>query len=121
MKLDHDGVVRRCEARGLALSRALREAGVSRTAYYSLKRSGSVLPTTILKLARLLDVPARDLLDDTAMEQKRARKKIEAARRIAGERQGASFENVWHTMVLLDEPPIERLNRALRRGRAGAL
>ncbi len=30
----------------------------------------------------------------------------------------AAFENVWHTLVLLDLPPLERLNRSLRRGRA---
>lgn len=32
----------------------------------------------------------------------------------------ASFENVWHSLVLLELPPIERLNRSLTRGRAAA-
>jgi len=30
----------------------------------------------------------------------------------------ATFENVWHTLVLLELPPLERLNRSLQRGRA---
>ena len=30
----------------------------------------------------------------------------------------AAFENVWHTLILLDLPPLERLNRSLQRGRA---
>jgi hypothetical protein len=34
---------------------------------------------------------------------------------------GASFENVWHTLILLELDPIERLNRSLIRGRATAI
>ena len=30
----------------------------------------------------------------------------------------ASFENVWHTLILLEESSLERLNRSLIRGRA---
>jgi hypothetical protein len=29
----------------------------------------------------------------------------------------ASFENVWHTLLLLEREPAERLNMALIRGR----
>lgn len=121
MKLDTEAIRRRCEARGLALSCVLREAGISRTAYYSLLRRESVLPKTVLKLATALDAPASELLDDTTSEEKRARRRIDTAKRIAGNHSGPSFENVWHTMALLDEPPSARLNRALRRGRAGTL
>jgi transcriptional regulator with XRE-family HTH domain len=121
MKLDEEAIRRRCEARGVALSGLLHEAGVSRTAYYSLRRRPSVLPKTVLKLAEALDAPASALLDDSAQEEKRARRRVGTAKRIAGAASGTSFENVWHTMALLDEPPSARLNRALRRGRAGAL
>lgn len=121
MKLDEEAIRRRCEARGLALSRVLRQAGISRTAYYSLLRRPSVLPKTVLKLASALDAPASEFLDDSTAEQRRARRRVDAAKRIAGETSGASFENVWHTLALLDEPPSERLKRALRRGRAGTV
>lgn len=33
----------------------------------------------------------------------------------------ASFENVWHTLILLELAPIERLNRSLIRGRSAAI
>lgn len=99
----------------------LEEAGVSRTAYYSLKNRDSVLPKTVLRLATVLDTSASQLLDETRSEEQRARRRVNAAKRIAGTTSGASFENVWHTLALLDEPPMERLNRALRRGRAGTL
>jgi transcriptional regulator with XRE-family HTH domain len=121
MRLDDEAIRRRCEARGVALSRVLREAGVSRTAYYSLKRRESVLPKTVLRLATVLDASASELLDESGSEQKRARRRVHVATRIAGESRGTSFENVWHTLALLDEPPSQRLNRALRRGRAGTL
>jgi transcriptional regulator with XRE-family HTH domain len=121
MKLDVEAIRRRCEARGLPLSRVLRDAGISRTAYYSLVRRESVLPKTVLKLAAALDTSTSGLLDETTSEERRAKRRIESARRIAGEASGTSFENVWHTLALLDEPPSARLNRALRRGRAGTL
>ena len=121
MRLSADAIRRRCEARGVPLSRVLRDAGVSRTAYYSLRRRTSVLPKTVLRLAAALDAPASELLDETASEDRRTRRRVDAAKRIALESSGTSFENVWHTLALLDEPPAERLNRALRRGRAGTL
>ena len=121
MKLDDEAIRRRCTARGVTLSVVLREAGVSRTAYYSLRRRASVLPKTVLKLAAVLEAPASALLDESSSEEKRALRRVNAAKRIAGESHGTSFENVWHTLALLDEPPSERLNRALRRGRARTL
>lgn len=121
MRLSAEAIRRRCEARGIPLTDVLRDAGVSRTAYYSLRRRESVLPKTVLRLAAALDAPASALLDETAAEERRARRRVNAAKRIAGESSGTSFENVWHTLALLDEPPAERLNRALRRGRAGTV
>jgi transcriptional regulator with XRE-family HTH domain len=117
MRLDVDAIRRRCEAHGVPLARVLRDAGISRTAYDSLVRRKSVLPKAVLKLAKVLDAPASALLDESGMEEKRMRRRIEAAKRIAGQSAGTKFENVWHTLALLDETPSERLKRALRRGR----
>lgn len=44
---------------GLSLAETLGEAGVSRTAYYSLLRNESVLPASLLALADRLGVPPR--------------------------------------------------------------
>lgn len=44
-------------------------------------------------------------------------RRIQEVRAICAANPLASFENVWHTLTLLDLPPIERLNRSLLRGR----
>lgn len=117
MKLDAEAIRRLCETRGIPVSRVLRDAGISRTAYYSLLRRDSVLPKTVHRLATALDARESELLDDTASEERRARRRLQETRRIAQGKPAATFENVWHTLTLLDEPPLARLNRALRRGR----
>ena len=33
----------------------------------------------------------------------------------------ASFENVWHALILLEDPPLDRLNRSLLRGRTASV
>jgi hypothetical protein len=47
--------------------------------------------------------------------------RLREAQAICAAEPEASFENVWHTLVLLDDPPVERLNRSLIRGRAIAV
>jgi hypothetical protein len=48
---------------------------------------------------------------------RRHRELLEETERILARRAGLSRDTVWHVLLLLDEPPIERLRRALRRGR----
>ncbi len=43
------------------------------------------------------------------------------ARRITANNPGIEFENVWHTLLVLRETPLERLQGSLRRGRAAPL
>ena len=59
--------------------------------------------------------PAADDARARAVERRRKALAICAAK------PQASFENVWHTLVLLELAPIERLNRSLIRGRATAV
>ena len=117
MKLDAEAIRRRCRARGVPLTTVLRDAGVSRTAYYALSRRDSVLPKTVLKLAAALDAPPSEFLDERSLEELRARRRLREAKRVALRNPGSSFENIWHTLVLLEETPLTRLNRALLRGR----
>jgi hypothetical protein len=102
----------------MPLTRVLRQAGISRTAYYSLLRRESVLPKSLLKLAEALHAPPSRLLDESSIEQSRAERRMREARRIVRAHREVNFEDVWHTLVLLELPPDERLRRALRRGRA---
>ncbi len=117
MRLNHEAAKRIAEQRGLTLTAALASAGVSRTAYYSLCRRNDILPRTVLDLAATLGVEPEDLLQKTPTSTTYERR-LEQARDICARHPGIDFHNVWHTLTLLAEPPIERLRRSLRRGRA---
>ena len=121
MRLDGTKVGRLAAERGWSVSELLDRAGVSRTAYYSLARKESALPKSVVALAAALDVPTSALLDEREAEERRVRRKVALAQRIASRHPDCSFENVWHTLVLLEASPLERLNAALRRGRAGTV
>jgi len=45
----------------------------------------------------------------------------ERARAVCDAEAEASFENVWHALILLEAPPLERLNRSLIRGRTATI
>ena len=45
----------------------------------------------------------------------------ERARAVCDAEPEASFENVWHALILLEAPPLERLNRSLIRGRTATI
>lgn len=54
-----------CRERNMTLKALLADAGVSRTAYYSLLRKESVLPKSVDRIARCLGVsPAGFLADE---------------------------------------------------------
>jgi len=118
MRLSAHKVRKACRSKKLRLNAALAGAGVSRTAYYSLVRSGTVLPKSLLALADFLDVEPRELLDATIGPEVRARLILRKLDRILAEHPEANRDNVLHTLLLLDEPPVERLERGLSRGRA---
>ena len=63
-----------------------------------------------------------DAPDPAAVDAlERARVRLRAAQAICAAEPQASFENVWHTLILLEESPVDRLNRSLVRGRATAI
>ncbi len=118
MKLSAFKVKKACQRKQIRLKEALDGAGVSRTAYYSLVRNDSVLPMSLLALADYLEIEPRELLDQTVGPGARARLLLRKLERILAEHPEADRENVWHTMLLLQETPVERLERGLLRGRA---
>jgi hypothetical protein len=117
MKLDHEAAKRIAGERGTTLTAALDRAGVSRTAYYSLRRRPDILPRSIRALARELGVEPERLLRKTPSALNYERR-LKRAQEICERFPGTDFHNVWHTLTLLDLPPLERLRRSLRRGRA---
>ena len=99
----------------MALGGLLREARVSRTAYYSLSRKDSVLPKSIEAIARRLDVSPSDFLEDNRRAEAEARALLAQANEIAQTHRSANPDNIRHTLLLLKKEPVERLRRALLR------
>jgi transcriptional regulator with XRE-family HTH domain len=121
VKLMPDAVRTLARARGLTLREALRRAGVSRNAFYNLARRPTVLPNSIHSLAASLGVPASALLDEAARApEERAAALLREARAIRARHPRSSFDNIWHTLWLMEVSPAERLRRSLVRGRASA-
>jgi hypothetical protein len=118
MRFDADAVRDLARRQGLSLGEALRRAGVSRTAFYSLARRPTALPGTVTSLARALGVPPSHLLrEDAGGGRDRAAALVREARRIRARSRLSAFENLWHTLNLLELTPAERLARSLVRGR----
>jgi transcriptional regulator with XRE-family HTH domain len=117
MRVLHGKVIDFCREKGLTISEALHQAGVSRNAYYSLVRKPSVLPTSLEALAEALGVPPSELLEDKRSASAKAKEMANEVDRIVRQHRGADRDNVRHTLLLLEEEPIARLRRALRRGR----
>lgn len=95
----------------------LREAGVSRNAFYTLARKDSVVPLSLLRIAERLGVSLSALLDDVVPPTQRIKDLTAEARRVARRHRRVDRDNVRQTLLLLEEKPISRLRRALRRGR----
>jgi transcriptional regulator with XRE-family HTH domain len=122
MKLADRKIRNLATSRGVSLSNVLRAAGVSRTAYYSLLRQNTLLPKSVHALAHTLGVrPGELVLDDTTAAEQLALVRLREAKRICAKSRRASFDNVWHTLCLLESAPAERLERSLIRGRAGTV
>jgi transcriptional regulator with XRE-family HTH domain len=102
---------------GLTVSDALDQAGVSRNAYYSLVRKSSVLPASIEALAEALGVSSSEFLEERPSAAAKANEMAIEVDRIVRQHRSVDRDNVRHTLLLLDEEPISRLRRALRRGR----
>lgn len=64
MRIGGEKVKSLCRERHKSLKALLAEAGVSRTAYYSLLRKNTILPRSVERIARCLAVSPAKLLDD---------------------------------------------------------
>lgn len=105
----------------MRLGDVLKQAGVSRTAYYSLVRKTSVLPKSILRLASRLDVNPAALLENDAGKIKHIRELQAKAELIASKYPECDRDVIFRTLLNLEKPPVERLRRALLRARQPAI
>lgn len=106
-----------CRERHLSLKTLLVNAGVSRTAYYSLMRKDSILPKSVDRIARCLDVSPAGFLDDETDSLRHTRKLQERAEAIYRQNPECDRDVIFRTLRNLELPPVERLRRALVRAR----
>jgi len=118
MRLDLDIIRRLCEEQGISLSALLDESRVSRNAFYSLARRDSVLPRSLRAVAEGLGVPPATLLREEGTLRQQGRSLQRQVAKILKRHPEVDPDTVRHTLILLDEQPVERLRRALRRGRS---
>jgi len=116
MKVSLHKVELECRRRDLNVGDLLREAGVSRNAFYSLVRKDYVVPLSLVRIAERLDIAVSDILEETETPVARMKALAAESERISKRHPGADPDNIRHTLILLSERPIERLRRALRRG-----
>jgi len=117
MKLSMDKVECECRRRHLNIGEMLREAGVSRNAFYSLARKDYIVPASLIRIAEHLDISVSALLEETDTPTERMKSVIAESERISKRYPGIDRDTIRHTLLLLSEKPVERLRRALRRGR----
>ena len=104
-----------CAKRGVKLTELLRRTGISRTAFYHLARKRSVLPRSLRTIADKLGVAVSELLMEEPLEVQRMHRLLEEVDAIMRSYPNADRDNVRHTLLLLEDPPLKRLRRALRR------
>ncbi len=120
MRLSAEKLKELGRARGLSLKELLDQSGVSKTAYYHLLSKDSVLPRSIQALAETLGVKASSFLTEES-EEERIRNIGLFTDAIVAHRPNLDRDDIRHTLLLLEEEPIERLRRALIRGRKNNL
>jgi len=102
--------------KGLSLKKLLSLANVSKTAYYNLLYKDTLLPNSIHRIAKILGVQPSTLLEESNSEEEKMKRILDLTDKIAVSLPELDRENVRHTLILLQEGPIERLRRSLIRG-----
>ena len=90
---------------------------MSRTAYYSLTRKESVLPKSVCRIAHRLGVSPLRFLDDPSGRVRRISELRNRTDTICRKYPECDRDVVFRTLMNLDLPPVERLRKALLRGR----
>ena len=106
-----------CADRDMTLSELLQSAGVSRNAFYTLARQESILPKSIRLIANQLQVSPSDFLIDEGSEVRKGMNLVDKVDEITRHHGEVDRDNIRHTLILLQEKPVQRLRRALLRAR----
>ena len=117
MRVSKAKIEQLCRQRHLTPSRLLRDAAVSRNAFYSLLRRRDILPRSVTAVAAVLKVPPSALLEETPSAEKEMQGILAECDAIVRRHPEADRDVLRHTLILLREKPEERLRRALLRAR----
>ena len=117
MRIDLKGLKSFCEKQDLTFSELLQSAGVSRNAFYTLARQDSILPRSIQVIANHLQIPPSSFLIDEGSDTQKGMNLIRRVQDIVHRHKRVDPDNIRHTLILLEEKPVERLRRALLRAR----
>lgn len=118
MRLSLKKIESLCRQNDSSVGSMLREAGVSRNAYYTLARKKSVVPKSMVRIADHFGVSVSELLEKSSTPVERIKSLAAETERIIRRHSDVDSDNVRHTLILLEEKPIDRLRRALLRGRS---
>jgi transcriptional regulator with XRE-family HTH domain len=116
MRISLEVIKDKCRQQKITLSELLKQAGVSRNAFYTLAREDSVLPKSIRTIAKSLNITPSEFLTEDDQEMEKMKLLLNKVDDIARKYKKVDRDNIRHTLLLLREPPIERLRRALIRG-----
>jgi transcriptional regulator with XRE-family HTH domain len=117
MRIDGARLRRLGRAKGLTLNALLALAGVSKTAFYHLLHKDSVLPASLRAIAETLGIRPGAFLTEKNPEVEKIRRIQALTDRIVANDRGLDRDNVRLTLILLEQDPLQRLNRSLVRGR----
>ncbi len=115
MKIAENRLRKLCAKKGFTIRALLEQSGVSKNAFYTLARKNSILPRSITAIADILNVSPSEFLEDSLPATQRAQQLLAKIDRIAKCHKTVDRDNIRHTLQLLNEKPINRLRRALRR------
>lgn len=121
MRISSEKLRTLCRDRRIQLKDLLKEAGVSRTAYYSLTRKESVLPKSVCRVARQLGVSPSLFLVEEDDAVRRIRELQARTGEICLRHPECDRDVVFRTLLNLDSTPVERLRKALIRARKPAI
>ncbi len=116
MRISLEAIKDKCRQQKITLSELLKQAGVSRNAFYTLAREDTVLPKSIRSIAKSLGITPSEFLTEDNQEMEKMKRLLNKVDDIARKYKKVDRDNIRHTLLLLSEPPIERLRRALTRG-----
>ncbi len=116
MYLDSVKIKKLCKSKGITLNELIKKAGISKTAYYHLIRKKQLLVNSILEIAICLDTETKQITSFWNQAEEQYYHLNSKLEELCLKYPELNRDNAWHTLLLLSEEPLQRLDRALLRG-----